>query len=485
VFQERVRTLQGFSVTLDVACLCVAFASALLLRIYHVTIPLLHRVPSIPWQHEHVVPSSYAVLLGVSVVAWVFSMRWVGLYQFDKSRSVSWVVFALLRSGCLAVLATGAAVFVLKMHTISRLFVVYYFGISSLVLAGKQTGLLWLYRSLRRSAASRSHALVIGAGRPASWFAKVLLDAAEHGYQLVGLLLTKKVVSAESFAIPVVGTIEDLDQILVDHPVDEVFIVGSAAEIVGLASVAEELLKRGRIVSLVSTPATAAQGVRGRVTEFSGVPMISFGPMPRDEVTLGTKRVVDVLISAVALAVLSPVMFVVALAIKLSDPGPMFFAHERLGTGGRRFKLYKFRSMRTDAEEVLRLNPLLYRRYIENDFKLPEDDDPRISLLGRFLRKTSLDELPQLWNVLRGDMTLVGPRPIVPAEIEKYEPYADLFLSVRPGITGHWQVSGRSDVQYPDRAFMDLDYICSRSVVSDLGIMFRTVPAVLRRKGAY
>jgi lipopolysaccharide/colanic/teichoic acid biosynthesis glycosyltransferase len=141
--------------------------------------------------------------------------------------------------------------------------------------------------------------------------------------------------------------------------------------------------------------------------------------------------------------------------------------------------------MRADAEEVLRNTPRMYRRYVENDFKLPERDDPRISALGRFLRRTSLDELPQLWNVLRGDMTLVGPRPIVPEEIEKYQPYGDLFLSVRPGLTGHWQVSGRSDVQYPERAFMDIDYICSRGMLSDFSIMLRTVPAVLRRKGAY
>ena len=168
MFQERVRTLQGFSVTVDVVCLCIAFAIALILRIYHVTIPLLQRVPSIPWQHENVVPSSYAVLLGVSVVAWVLSMRWFGLYEFNKTRSFGWIVFALLRACCLAVLATGAAGFVLKMSTISRLFFVYYSVTSFMILVCKQTGLLSLYRSLSRGEASR-HALVIGAGRPASW----------------------------------------------------------------------------------------------------------------------------------------------------------------------------------------------------------------------------------------------------------------------------------------------------------------------------
>ncbi len=141
--------------------------------------------------------------------------------------------------------------------------------------------------------------------------------------------------------------------------------------------------------------------------------------------------------------------------------------------------------MRADAEAVLRSDPELYRRYVEGGYKLPEQRDPRITALGRFLRKSSLDELPQIWNVLKGEMTLVGPRPIVPEEIEKYAPYESLFLAVRPGLTGHWQVSGRSEIAYPDRAFLDLDYVGSHSLLNDLSIILRTVPAVLRRKGAH
>jgi len=141
--------------------------------------------------------------------------------------------------------------------------------------------------------------------------------------------------------------------------------------------------------------------------------------------------------------------------------------------------------MRVDAEEALRRDAGLYRRYVDNDFKLPEAEDPRISPLGRFLRKSSLDELPQLMNVLRGEMSMVGPRPIVPDEIAHYKPYSELFLSIRPGITGLWQVSGRSNVRYPERAFMDLDYIGNNSVLQDLAILLKTVPAVFARKGAH
>jgi lipopolysaccharide/colanic/teichoic acid biosynthesis glycosyltransferase len=163
----------------------------------------------------------------------------------------------------------------------------------------------------------------------------------------------------------------------------------------------------------------------------------------------------------------------------------VLFAQERLGLGGQRFRLLKFRSMVHDAERRLRQHPDLYGEYLRNDYKLPEDRDPRITRLGRFLRKSSLDELPQLWNVLRGEMTLVGPRPIVPEEIERYRPYADILLSVKPGLTGSWQVSGRSQLAYPARAFLDLDYIARHTLRQDLGILVKTLPAVVRRRGAH
>jgi exopolysaccharide biosynthesis polyprenyl glycosylphosphotransferase len=284
---------------------------------------------------------------------------------------------------------------------------------------------------------------------------------------------------------PVVGDISQLEQTLTDNPVDEVFVVGGVETIASLAPTAQALVERGRTVSLITPLVSSRHAVRGRVTEFSGVPMISFGPMPHDEVGSSLKRALDFTLAACGLLIAAPLLLLVGLMIKLLDPGPVLFSQERLGRNGERFRLYKFRSMRTDAEGRLKADPGLYRRYLENDYKLPDDEDPRISRLGRLLRRTSLDELPQLWNILRGDMSVVGPRPIVPDEISLYEPYADMLLSTRPGLTGHWQVNGRSDIKYPERAFLDLDYIGSNSIASDLSIIVKTFPAVVRRKGAY
>src|SRR5258708_7549790 len=173
------------------------------------------------------------------------------------------------------------------------------------------------------------------------------------------------------------------------------------------------------------------------------------------------------------LIVSAPLLALVAIAIKLTSRGPVFFSQERLGRGGRRFRILKFRTMQTDAEQVLRSDDHLYRKFVANDFKLPENEDFRITWVGRLLRKTSLDEFPQLVNVLKGDMSLVGPRPIESPHIAKYGDFGDLLLTVKPGLTGYWQINGRSEVSHPSRMVMELEYIRNQSLSRDIDILIR------------
>lgn len=195
-------------------------------------------------------------------------------------------------------------------------------------------------------------------------------------------------------------------------------------------------------------------------------------------------RAFDVLIAAAGLIVLMPVMLLVAAVIKLSDGGPVLFRQERIGHGGRRFRCLKFRTMVTDAEA--RLKTLLAsdartsREWLAGQ-KL--EADPRITPLGRFLRRTSLDELPQLFNVLKGDMAIVGPRPIVADEVKRYGRYYSAYCAVRPGITGLWQVSGRNGVSYRRRVALDTCYVRYRSLLLDLVIVLRTIPAMVQQTG--
>lgn len=199
---------------------------------------------------------------------------------------------------------------------------------------------------------------------------------------------------------------------------------------------------------------------------------------------LFTKRVIDFIGALVGLILLSPIMVIVAIAIKLEDPkGNIIFGHKRVGKDGKMFPCLKFRSMFANAEEMKKNFTEEQKREYAETFKLK--DDPRITKVGNFIRKTSLDELPQLFNILKGDMTIVGPRPIVTDELAFYGEYEDYYKAVKPGLTGLWQVNGRSDTTYDERVSFDMEYVTTRNTFKDLYIMFMTVLKVLKREGSY
>ena len=191
---------------------------------------------------------------------------------------------------------------------------------------------------------------------------------------------------------------------------------------------------------------------------------------------------IDVILASVALILLSPLFAIIAIAIKIDSKGPVFFAHKRIGKNGKIIKLYKFRSMVINAEELIKsFTPEQMREYKEN-YKLT--NDPRITKVGKFLRKTSLDELPQLINIINGDLSIIGPRPVVADELEKYGVNKDKFLSVTPGLTGYWAANGRSNTTYEQRMEMELYYIDNLSLKMDIKVFFKTILSVVKKEGA-
>lgn len=199
-----------------------------------------------------------------------------------------------------------------------------------------------------------------------------------------------------------------------------------------------------------------------------------------------TKRCIDIVVSTIGIILTSPIFLILWLCYLFGEnKGPLMFKQKRIGKNGKLFYIYKFRSMVVNADKILKENKVLYQKYVKNNYKLEPDEDPRITNLGRFLRKTSLDEIPQLINVLQGKMTLVGPRPIVKEELNEYGSKKEQLLSVKPGVTGYWQVSGRSSVGYPERVDLELYYVQNKSLILDFKILFKTVVMVLLKKGAY
>lgn len=194
------------------------------------------------------------------------------------------------------------------------------------------------------------------------------------------------------------------------------------------------------------------------------------------------KRIFDIVCSLIALIILSPVFLIMAILVKTTSEGPAFFAHKRVGKNGKEIKIYKFRSMVTNAEELIKQFTPEQKAEYEKNFKL--ENDPRITKVGKFMRKTSLDELPQLLNILKGDISIVGPRPITEVETEIYGNYRDMLLSVKPGLTGFWAANGRSDTTYTRRRAMEIYYVKNRSLWLDIKIIFKTFASVFKGEGA-
>lgn len=222
----------------------------------------------------------------------------------------------------------------------------------------------------------------------------------------------------------------------------------------------------------------------GIMTELEGVSEYPYAEtgQPVSAVYAAVKRALDFGCSLLAVVLLSPVMLAISAAIWLTSEGPAIYKHTRIGFQGREIQVYKFRTMVNDAENIEKY--FTYGQYLKFQRNYKLENDPRITKLGRFLRTTSLDELPQFVNILKGQMSIVGPRPIIRSELERYGQYADTYMSVKPGLTGLWQVNGRSCTTYEERVLLDVKYVNTRSLINDLKLILKTFKVVLSRNGA-
>ena len=273
--------------------------------------------------------------------------------------------------------------------------------------------------------------------------------ALEHPAVGAGRFEVLAVLAVEVDADPHADGVAHLAQLLQTHSAQTILVAGPVGT-PAMRRVADLAVVHG--CELLAVMPTEVPAGHDPVIVWSGEsPLVQLARIKRAGWEIAAKRGMDVAGAVIGLIVMAPVLAVLAVLIRLESPGWPLFAHERVGYRGRRFRCLKLRTMRADAEDLLRGDPEMYERYVRNHYKIPEDQDPRTTRLGRLLRRTSLDEVPQLWNVLVGEMSLVGPRPVVEEELAIYGESADLLLSVRPGITGAWAVSGRHDVGYPER----------------------------------
>lgn len=338
----------------------------------------------------------------------------------------------------------------------------------------------------RKAGTHLNTVLVIGSPKGAVDLATRLNASPAAGFQVVGLCVPQASIPAGTSTLDgfkVAGHLEYVMHVVKRSKINTIAVAGS--EEFGSAQVRDLAWSlEGSGIKLALAPAlTDVAGPRIHIRPVDGLPLMMVQEPRYRGPKLYTKTALDMIVSLVALVLLSPVMLAVAAAIKIGDPGPVFFRHTRVGMGGRRFKVWKFRSMRVDADQQIAAVKAATGQQGSTFYKSAAD--PRISRIGAFLRKTSLDELPQLFNVLAGQMSIVGPRPLVPGEGADVGGFVERRMLVRPGMTGLWQVSGRSDASHEERIRLDFYYIENWSVMSDLVIMAKTVKAVLARSGAY
>jgi exopolysaccharide biosynthesis polyprenyl glycosylphosphotransferase len=481
MLKERARTVATGVLILDLMTVAISFLAAYWLR--GSFFPRLDLLPEGLFPFDYYVP-----LLPLALVSSAVFLVGSGRYKSHRRVPILTEVGALIRS-CIA----SAALFVSLLYLLrldrvllgndqfSRSWILIFALLSCSLLVLERAGLRVAARIVRRSGYNYRTILIVGTDEKAKHIAQVFEHHTYWGYRVLGFIEAEAPPKNDkSRPAPIVGSLDELPQIVRRHVVDEVIFSVRRDQLGQLEHLLLDLEKQGICTRFVLNlfPETRA---KLRVGELDGIPMLTFVTTSHSQFLLALKRSVDVTVATALLVVLSPVLALISILNRILSPGPVLFEQVRVGLHGRHFGLLKFRTMVPDAEK--RKSELAHLNEMDGPvFKIK--NDPRVTPFGRFLRKFSLDELPQFWNVLKGEMSLVGPRPPTPDETIKYKRWQTRRLSMRPGITCLWQISGRNGIDFDRWMELDLEYIDSWSPLLDFKILCRTIPAVIQGRGA-
>ncbi len=471
MISERARLVTGSYLVSDVIATAAALVAAHTIR---VTIG--------PWS-EYLGPvfplSEYLPLLAFILPLWLVVFYASGLYGRRASRTLRTEVSRLVRGVAVAALLLFSILFAARLDYVSRPVIALFLLLDLIFVEGGRAAV----RGLVLENATTRRVVVAGALDEVLRAVAKVEAHREWGLELVGVASDGSWSEWPRPGLRLLGRYEDIPRlVLAGEVIDEVLIAPATgiADARRLEAVFPQLEEIG-IVTRVVINILPRSVSNISFDDFSGLPLVTFSTAPRDEVLLFVRRCLDLVLSASLLIALSPFLLALAALVKLTSPGPVLFRQIRCGLHGRPFVFLKFRSMHVDAE-TQKAGLAAFNEMDGPAFKMT--NDPRVTPIGRWLRRTSLDELPQLWNILRGDMSFVGPRPAVVEEVRQYEPWQRRRLSMPPGLTCLWQVSGRNDLSFDEWMKLDLEYIDNWSLWLDLKIAVRTVPAVLMAKGA-
>lgn len=413
---------------------------------------------------------------------WVVVLKYSGTYESVRKKSYVETFWLITKSHFIAMMILFALLFVTDSDRVSRLLILIFGSIVFVLLLCGRFAIMMTLRAMRRRGLNYRNILIVGTGKRVRRYADLICSRSELGLRIFGYVDDEPAPSdREILGSEIVGTLNDVASIIEKNVIDEVVIGLPRRFLPQIGEVIAVCEETGTEVTLVADFFDIAIA-KLHTTMFYDIPLLTFSTTPSQQLQLHLKDCVDRLGSLILLLLTSPLFLAAAVTIKLTSPGPVFYRQTRAGLNGRKFTVCKFRSMRVDSEqEVEEL-----KRYNEMSgpvFKMK--NDPRVTPIGGILRRTSIDELPQLINVLKGEMSLVGPRPPLPAEIDQYDRWQRRRLSVKPGMTCLWQISGRNKVDFKEWMDLDLLYIDNWSLWLDIRILLKTLVIVIRGDGAY
>lgn len=429
--------------------------------------------------------NDYVWLLLFVIPIWVILLNGNKLYASLRFRSYFSIVQGLFKVHIVGGILLSAVIFLLDPHHYSRLILLFFLLVSFLLMTACKISIKLLLASFRRKGFNTRHILIVGTGQNAANLCELINEHDEWGLQLTSLTID---LHLETDAASGVGTsrtvrsIEDIVDFCKKHTIDEVIFAMDRTNYYNIEEYIEELQTLGLTVRVVidflSIPGTSKE----TSLFFGEIPMLTYSNFSLDSNQILAKRCLDIFGALVGVLINILILPFIALAIKLDSPGPVFFGQSRIRENGRRFTCWKYRTMSLNAEE--QKQALMAQNEMQGAmFKM--QNDPRITRVGRFLRKSSLDEFPQFWNVLCGQMSLVGTRPPTPDEVDRYENWHRKRISIKPGITGLWQISGRNQIQnFDDVVRLDIRYIEEWSIWLDIKIILKTPWVMLKRSGA-
>jgi exopolysaccharide biosynthesis polyprenyl glycosylphosphotransferase len=468
VLKEKETVLRRFIILGDSLAISLAYLFAFLLR------GLV--------KEEGVTLGRFAAALGISIPYWILTLYANGIYLSMRTRSYLDILWALLKSAALTFLMLGTFIFLFKLTFMSRLFFLLFTGLSFLFIWIEKTAIFMSAHYVRRQGLNTRRLLIVGTGKRAVEFIRKVDQHPEWGFEILGAIDDEPGRGVYRVGrLDVIGTLDDIPKIFHKDAVDGVVFVVPRSRLNSLQGAIANCETEGIVVT-VAVDLFDTKLARSSVAELDGLPLLQFRTTQAKEWELLVKRFFDFSASGLGIITLSPVFLILAILIKVTSKGPVFFKQNRLGLSGRRFTLYKFRTMRLGAHDVLSDVADL------NAMTTPEFKDKKarwITPIGRFMRKFSLDELPQLFNVFVGHMSIVGPRPTVPDEVDKYKDWQRRRFSMKPGITCLWQVNGRNNIAFEEWMKLDLEYLDNWSLWLDAKILMKTVPVVLLGIGAY